>query len=1176
MHIGPFQLEELLGKGGMGEVWQGFHKEQQLPVAVKVILRQGATQRAYIEAFKNEVQAMATLDHPGIIAVLDYGLIDARAAKASGDWLVQGTPYLVMEKADRGSLDKWMYRLQWPDIKSILFMILDALAHAHANGVIHRDLKPQNLLLGFNQTSAVKLTDFGLAHAVNDDERDGRFESVWGTPAYMAPEQIKGLWREYGPWTDLYALGCMAYELVAGKPPFWGENPSTCWKGHLHSDVPRWKPRLGVPPKLESWVLRLLQKEPHARFQHAADAAIALALICEEEGSIDFVTEGSGELALHFLSDSSQQTAPQIALGNTAIDGNITTHGSTQHSTKLNTLDWESFAEQLSDLSEISEAIDAEASQIEPFPSIKPPFPSTWKKQHGTLPRYRLHGTGLHLHKLKTLRLVDRLEQRDRLWEAFKATYVTSEPHVVLLSGPAGVGKSRLAQWLSTRAHEQGAANTLHGTFGQNESVYDGLLPMVARYINCIGLDYKSTQLRIAKFLKRYNVNDSAHFRPLAHVFLEHDEDYMASPAAEQQTIYTKQQRYDVLLENLQHISHDRTTIVVMEDVQWGAEALMFVHHALRHHPHLPILFVMTYRDAEVESGSLEAEILKDLKTHHNTQAIELPPLETADFSELVQHMIPLTPKLTRQVELRAHGIPSFAIQLVSSWIDQQRLEPHPEGFTLKQGDDALPDDIHDLMQRQLDKLPEEHRTPLSIAAALGLHIREKEWQHTAMLMGLYDVTLVIDYLQQADIIQMVDEQTWRFAHNMLRESLTRDAREKDIWPTINAACAQTLVDLYPKLGPHQERRAFHLLEAGMQTQALEALRLAAVRRRSRSELLRTHRLLDRHDAIAAKLALPDHDAERLQAALLRAGTFDMQGRYREAKRWAKQAHELALLYGPPALMLSGSLHRAWATLHLGETEQAETWFNQALSLTDDPMTARACHIGLARVYQRRGQLRRAHETFHDALRQAQRGQHREHIATCLNGLGDIARQRNALEEARDYSEQSLELSKRMSHRFLLGDCYTDLAELYRYERNHSRATLMASKALTIFSAIESNMSHRVRIQLAIIALEQGEYEGAYNDLTPVVQALESLDDKGQLPIALMAQCVWLAASTQWTQMRDILERVDEYLIISQRRHRDLVHLAQQAMEATINAMPEDIHFSLQNILSNRQPSLDD
>ena len=145
--IGPFQLIAPIARGGMGEVWRAVHIEQRIPVAFKIIQSRISTNSAYLMDFENEMRAVAGLNHPGVVWIYDYGVIDESVSRASGGQLGVNSPYLVMEYADQGALSDIRGGITWVELRSLLLALLDALAHAHARGVIHRDLKPANVLL---------------------------------------------------------------------------------------------------------------------------------------------------------------------------------------------------------------------------------------------------------------------------------------------------------------------------------------------------------------------------------------------------------------------------------------------------------------------------------------------------------------------------------------------------------------------------------------------------------------------------------------------------------------------------------------------------------------------------------------------------------------------------------------------------------------------------------------------------------------------------------------------------------------------------------------------------------------------------------------------------------------------------------------------------------------------
>ena len=274
--LGSFRLEQLLGAGGMGEVWAATHRHQSVSVAIKLL---GIAAAADREAFAAEVRAVARLDHPSIILVFDQGVVDDAAARASGGRLRVGTPWFAMERCRGGALRSLEIR-SWSHLRVVLLDVLSALASAHAREVLHRDLTPDNVLIA---TSAdlrpgLKLTDFGLAFA-REVEGVGR-DIVLGTPAYMSPEQFRREWRDYGPWTDLYAFGCVAWRLATGAPPFGSDRlAEVLAAAHQELAPPTFEPLFDVPEGLEGLLRRLLQKDPLARPRSAADVIGAIEQI---------------------------------------------------------------------------------------------------------------------------------------------------------------------------------------------------------------------------------------------------------------------------------------------------------------------------------------------------------------------------------------------------------------------------------------------------------------------------------------------------------------------------------------------------------------------------------------------------------------------------------------------------------------------------------------------------------------------------------------------------------------------------------------------------------------------------------------------------------------------------------------------------------------------------------
>ncbi|MCB9683847.1 MAG: protein kinase [Alphaproteobacteria bacterium] len=242
MKLGSFRLTEVLGRGGVGEVWRGEHETSGDAVAIKVLLPENAGR--WRSLLRREVEAVARLDHPGVIWIHDHGEDPERG------------PWIAFELASGGSLQDRLPVAGWQPLRALLSEILGALAHAHARGVLHRDLKPANVLLCTleDPRPGPKLCDFSLARV------GGSRGVAGGTPDYLAPEQRAQRWRDEGPWTDLYALGGLAWAGVCGAPP----------------TVTPWRPRFAVPDGFGRWVEHLLAEDPRDRIRSAAAALAAL------------------------------------------------------------------------------------------------------------------------------------------------------------------------------------------------------------------------------------------------------------------------------------------------------------------------------------------------------------------------------------------------------------------------------------------------------------------------------------------------------------------------------------------------------------------------------------------------------------------------------------------------------------------------------------------------------------------------------------------------------------------------------------------------------------------------------------------------------------------------------------------------------------------------------------
>lgn len=426
--LAPANLKVLapIAGGGMGRVWL-VRSRGGRELALKLIRPEWASEPLYRAAFGREIRAAAALVHPHIVRVLNFGVIDRASAHSLGIEDALRVPFILMELARGGSLADLRLPLDGLRVLDILAQLLGALSAAHAHGVLHRDLKPSNILMDTRPGGEMRymLADFGVAWSLNPKEpSDG--DRVAGTRDYMAPEQRIGDWRRFGPWTDLFALGLLAYRLSTGRAP-------TDAIGH---DI---RP-CDLTPKLRHpsyalWLSRMLEPSIPHRFASAAEALRALGAVQLTEAAPTDAGCSPASVLAHASTVVMQEDRPLSLVAPPCVGGAgeqaAPSGAGSSHPRPWRAIGSLGEAPAWRDLPSICHAPDASpvgAAQV---------------------------------LLLRDSAFVGREAERDALWDAVGQCLALGQGRAIAITGDPGSGRSRLARWLARRVTQAGLMHTV-------------------------------------------------------------------------------------------------------------------------------------------------------------------------------------------------------------------------------------------------------------------------------------------------------------------------------------------------------------------------------------------------------------------------------------------------------------------------------------------------------------------------------------------------------------------------------------------------------------------------------------------------------------------------------------------------------------------------------------------